>query len=296
MELRNWWTTSARSLPSATSRTRSTSGPPAATGSANAVRWSSSPRRRSSTSGSGSRTPGEIIDKTVLKGEVIDRLLYVDPATGEKVVHEDDVPFYKKQTRLVFGQNSKVDPESMEDYLAIGGYSALGKALTGMKPEEIIQEVIKANLRGRGGGGFPAGWKWDATRKATGDPKYVICNADEGDPGAYMDRSLLEGNPHLVLEGMIIGAYAIGSSQGYIYARNEYPLAVKEHHPGDPAGPGSGAPRREYPGVGFLVRREDQPGRRRVRLRRVLGPLRLPGGTGRRAPREVHPCDRQGPL
>jgi NADH-quinone oxidoreductase subunit F len=170
---------------------------------------------------------GEIIDKTLLKGEVIDRLLYVDPATGEKCVHEDEVPFYKKQTRLVFGQNSKVDPESLEDYLAIGGYKALGKALTGMKPEEIIQEVIKANLRGRGGGGFPAGWKWDATRKAKGEPKYVICNADEGDPGAYMDRSLLEGNPHLVLEGMIIGAYAIGSGQGYIYARNEYPLAVK---------------------------------------------------------------------
>ncbi|MBU2226345.1 MAG: NAD(P)H-dependent oxidoreductase subunit E, partial [Proteobacteria bacterium] len=138
---------------------------------------------------------GEIIDKTLLKGEIIDRLLYVDPATGEKVVHEDDVPFYKKQTRLVFGLNSKVDPESIEDYLAIGGYGALGKALTGMKPEEIIHEVIKANLRGRGGGGFPAGWKWDETRKAQGEPKYVICNADEGDPGAYMDRSLLEGNP-----------------------------------------------------------------------------------------------------
>ncbi len=163
------------------------------------------------------------------------------------MVHEDDVPFYKKQTRLVFGLNSKVDPESLEDYLAIGGYGALGKALTGMKPEAIIQEVIKANLRGRGGGGFPAGWKWDATRKAAGDPKYVICNADEGDPGAYMDRSLLEGNPHLVLEGMIIGAYAIGSSQGYIYVRNEYPLADEEHHPGDRAGPGSGPPRGEHP-------------------------------------------------
>jgi NADH-quinone oxidoreductase subunit F len=173
---------------------------------------------------------GEIIDKTVLKGEIIDRLLYVDPQTGEKYVHEDDVPFYKKQTRLVFGLNSKVDPQSMEDYLAIGGYSALGKALTTMKPEEIIQEVIKANLRGRGGGGYPAGWKWDSTRKAEGEPKYIVCNADEGDPGAYMDRSLTEGNPHLVLEGMIIGAYAIGSSQGYIYVRNEYPLAVKNIH------------------------------------------------------------------
>jgi NADH:ubiquinone oxidoreductase subunit F (NADH-binding)/Pyruvate/2-oxoacid:ferredoxin oxidoreductase delta subunit len=128
---------------------------------------------------------------------------------------------------VLFRSNSKVDPKSLEDYLAIGGYSALAKALTGMKPEQIIQEVIKANLRGRGGGGFPTGWKWDSTRKAQGDPKYVICNADEGDPGAYMDRSLLEGNPHLVLEGMIIGAYAIGSSQGYIYARNEYPLAIE---------------------------------------------------------------------
>jgi NADH-quinone oxidoreductase subunit F len=172
---------------------------------------------------------GEIIDKTLLKGEIIDRLLYVDPATGEKIVREHDVPFYKKQTRLVFGMNFQVDPESLDDYLAIDGYSALAKAMT-MKPEEIIQEVIKANLRGRGGGGFPAGWKWDETRKAHGEPKYVICNADEGDPGAYMDRSLLEGNPHLVLEGMIIGAYAIGSHEGYIYVRNEYPLAVKNIH------------------------------------------------------------------
>jgi NADH-quinone oxidoreductase subunit F len=171
----------------------------------------------------------EIIDKTLLKGEVIDRLLYIDPATGEKIVREDDVPFYKKQTRMVFGLNFKVDPESLDDYLAIDGYSALAKALT-MQPEAIIQEVIKANLRGRGGGGFPAGWKWDETRKADGEPKYVICNADEGDPGAYMDRSLLEGNPHLVLEGMIIGAYAIGSHEGYIYVRNEYPLAVKNIH------------------------------------------------------------------
>jgi NADH:ubiquinone oxidoreductase subunit F (NADH-binding)/NAD-dependent dihydropyrimidine dehydrogenase PreA subunit len=114
----------------------------------------------------------------------------------------------------------------MEDYLAVGGYSALVKALA-MKPEEIIGEVVTANLRGRGGGGFPAGRKWEETSKASGSPKYVICNADEGDPGAYMDRSLLEGNPHLVLEGMIIGAYAIGSSEGYIYVRNEYPLAVE---------------------------------------------------------------------
>jgi NADH-quinone oxidoreductase subunit F len=169
----------------------------------------------------------DIIDKTLLKGEIIDRLVYKDPATKKKIALEEDVPFYKKQMRLVFGMNGLIEPTSIDDYLAIGGYSALAKALNGMKPREVIDEVIAANLRGRGGGGFPAGWKWDSTSKAEGDPKYVICNADEGDPGAYMDRSLLEGNPHSVLEGMIIGAYAIGSSQGYIYVRNEYPLAVK---------------------------------------------------------------------
>jgi NADH-quinone oxidoreductase subunit F len=168
----------------------------------------------------------EIIAKTVLKDEIIDRLVYRDPVTKEKILHEHEVPFYQKQTRIIFGMNGQIDPKSIEDYLAIGGYSALAKALSGMKPEGVIQEIIKANLRGRGGGGFPTGWKWDSTRKATGEPKYVICNADEGDPGAYMDRSILEGNPHAVLEGMIIGAYAIGSSKGYIYVRNEYPLAV----------------------------------------------------------------------
>jgi NADH-quinone oxidoreductase subunit F len=168
----------------------------------------------------------EIIAKTVLKDEIIDRLVYRDPVTKEKILYEHDVPFYKKQTRLIFGQNGQIDPTSIDDYLLLGGYSALAKALTGMEPEGVIQEITKANLRGRGGGGFPTGWKWDSTRKAKGEPKYLICNADEGDPGAYMDRSLLEGNPHAVLEGMIIGAYAIGSRDGYIYVRNEYPLAV----------------------------------------------------------------------
>ena len=168
----------------------------------------------------------EIIAKTVLKDEIIDRLVYRDPATKEKILHEHEVPFYKKQTRIIFGMNGQIDPTSIDDYLAIGGYSALAKALAGMKPEGVVEEIIKANLRGRGGGGFPTGWKWDSTRKEKGEPKYVICNADEGDPGAYMDRSLLEGNPHAVLEGMIIGSYAIGSNKGYIYVRNEYPLAV----------------------------------------------------------------------
>ncbi len=168
----------------------------------------------------------EILEKTVAKGEIIDRLLYEEPVTGEKITLESDVPFYSKQMRLLLAQNPEIDPVNVDDYLAVGGYQALGKALSAMKPEGVIQEVIDADLRGRGGGGFPAGWKWDSTRKAEGDIKYVICNADEGDPGAYMDRSLLEGNPHSILEGMLIGAYAIGSTQGYIYVRNEYPLAV----------------------------------------------------------------------
>ena len=169
----------------------------------------------------------DIIQKTILEGQVVDRLVYADPVSKEKWVHENEVPFYKQQMRLVLGANGHIDPTSIEDYLSIGGYSALGKVLSGMQPQEVIDEVIKAGLRGRGGGGYPAGWKWDATRKAGGQPKYVICNADEGDPGAYMDRSLLEGNPHAVLEGMVIGAFAIGSSDGYIYVRNEYPLAVE---------------------------------------------------------------------
>lgn len=168
----------------------------------------------------------EILDKTVAKGEIIDRLLYEEPVTGKKITLENDVPFYNKQMRLLLAQNPEIDPVSTDDYLAVGGYQALAKAVSSMTPEGVIQEVIDANLRGRGGGGFPAGWKWDSTRKAKGDIRYVICNADEGDPGAYMDRSLLEGNPHSILEGMLIGAYAIGSTQGYIYVRNEYPLAV----------------------------------------------------------------------
>ena len=168
----------------------------------------------------------EIVSKTIANGEVVERLAYKAPETNEVVAKESDIPFYKKQQRHLLGNNSRIDSKSVEDYIALGGYSALAKALSGMKPEEIVQEVIDSNLRGRGGGGFPTGWKWHSTAKAEGDPKYVICNADEGDPGAFMDRALLEGNPHSVLEGMIIGAYAIGSSQGYIYVRNEYPIAV----------------------------------------------------------------------
>jgi NADH-quinone oxidoreductase subunit F len=169
----------------------------------------------------------EITSQTLKENNVIDRLLYTDPTTGEKVTYESEIPFYKNQERLVFGPNRRIDPKSIEDYLAIGGYQALAKALFEMTPEQVIGEVKEANLRGRGGAGFPAGIKWEAARNAQGEPKYVIVNCDEGDPGAYMDRSLMEGNPHSVLEGLIIGAYAIGSHEGYIYVRQEYPLAVE---------------------------------------------------------------------
>jgi NADH:ubiquinone oxidoreductase subunit F (NADH-binding)/(2Fe-2S) ferredoxin/Pyruvate/2-oxoacid:ferredoxin oxidoreductase delta subunit len=168
----------------------------------------------------------DIVTKTVIQGEVIEKLLYRDPVSSEMVMKEEDVPFYKKQKRLVFGSNGIIDPTLIESYIAIGGYSALAKALSEMNPEGVIDEVKKAALRGRGGGGFLAGTKWEGCRKAHGSPKYVIANGDEGDPGAYMDRSLMEGNPHSIIEGMIIGAYAIGAQEGYIYVRNEYPLAV----------------------------------------------------------------------
>jgi NADH-quinone oxidoreductase subunit F len=168
----------------------------------------------------------EVVSATV-KGNIVERLLYVDPDTGKKITRESDVPFYKKQQRLLLGNNSNIDPTDIRDYLALGGYAALGRVLSGMTPESVIAELKKAGLRGRGGGGFPTGVKWESCRQAKGKKHYVICNCDEGDPGAFMDRSLMEGNPHSVLEGMVIGAYAIGSHEGYIYVRNEYPLAVK---------------------------------------------------------------------
>jgi NADP-reducing hydrogenase subunit HndC len=169
----------------------------------------------------------EIISETIKDKKIIERLLYTDPETKEKIVHESDIPFYKNQGRIVFGSNVRIDPKSIDDYLALGGYSGLAKALSQMTPEDVLQEVKTANLRGRGGGGFPAGTKWEGSRNAAEPIKYVIVNADEGDPGAYMDRSLLEGNPHSVLEGLTLGAYAIGSHEGYIYVRQEYPLAVE---------------------------------------------------------------------
>jgi NADH-quinone oxidoreductase subunit F len=170
-------------------------------------------------------TVPEIVEQNLKNNEVAEKLLYKDPATKKRIVFEHDIPFYKLQKRLIFGNNGLIDPTNIDHYIAVGGYLALEKALFEMSPGAVIDEVKKSGLRGRGGGGFPTGIKWATCAKHHGD-RYIICNADEGDPGAYMDRSLLEGNPHCVIEGMIIAAFGIGSSEGYVYVRHEYPLAV----------------------------------------------------------------------
>ena len=169
----------------------------------------------------------EIFTETVLRGRLVERLLYQNPATGKKADTVDKIPFYSTQQRIALAHNGLIDPTKISDYIAEGGYGALAKVLTSMTPEEVIAEVEVAGLRGRGGGGFPTARKWRSCRQAEGSPKYVIGNGDEGDPGAFMDRAIMEGNPHSIIEGMLIGAYAIGSSQGYIYVRNEYPLSVE---------------------------------------------------------------------
>ena len=164
--------------------------------------------------------------QNLIEGTVYDNLLYQNPETKEKVKTRTEVPFYKKQQRLVLKNCGNIDPENIEEYLAAGGYQAIIKAFQ-QSPEEVIETIKESGLRGRGGGGFSTGMKWEFARKAEGTDKYIICNADEGDPGAFMDRSLLEGDPHAVLEGMIIAGYAIGANQGHVYIRAEYPLAVK---------------------------------------------------------------------
>jgi NADH:ubiquinone oxidoreductase subunit F (NADH-binding)/(2Fe-2S) ferredoxin len=168
-----------------------------------------------------------IVAKTLAQGEIIDSLIFVDPVTGQSIVHDNELPFYTRQMRRVLELNGEIDPARIEDYIAHAGYAALGKALYKMAPEQVIEEVKRSGLRGRGGAGFSPGLKWPFCRQSPGDVKYIICNADEGDPGAFMDRSILEGNPHSVVEGMVIGAYAMGATQGYVYIRNEYPLAVQ---------------------------------------------------------------------
>jgi NADH-quinone oxidoreductase subunit F len=168
-----------------------------------------------------------IVEETIKGGRVVEKYLYRDPVTKRRVWYENEIPFYQKQKRIVLGDNVFVDPTSLYDYLSIGGFRSFLKALEELSPENIIETVKKSGLRGRGGAGFPTGVKWEATRRSPGQPKYIICNGDEGDPGAYMDRSVLEGNPYRVIEGMMIGALAIGASEGYFYVRDEYPLAVR---------------------------------------------------------------------
>lgn len=169
----------------------------------------------------------DIITETLVHGKPVKRLLYTDLESKKKIRSEKDIPFFRKQVLNVFSKMGKIDPTKIDDYIAEGGYSALVKALTSMTPEEIIETIEASGLRGRGGGGFPAGRKWRSCREAPGIVKYVIANGDEGDPGAFMDRSLMEGDPHCIIEGMIIGGYAIGANQGFIYVRDEYPIAVE---------------------------------------------------------------------
>ncbi len=168
-----------------------------------------------------------IVEQSILTDNLIDRLMYVNPVSGEHNKGQLDIPFYKRQNRLVLGECGHVDPENIREYIAHDGYFAAFKAFTELSGEQICTTMIESGLRGRGGGGFPTGRKWHLTRIEKSEKKYVICNGDEGDPGAFMDRSLMEGNPHRVLEGMMIAARAIGADEAYVYVRLEYPLAVK---------------------------------------------------------------------
>ncbi|MDR4509235.1 MAG: NAD(P)H-dependent oxidoreductase subunit E [Candidatus Brocadiaceae bacterium] len=167
----------------------------------------------------------EIISRTVLKGEIIERLCYTEE--GKRIPYIKDIPFYSKQKKVVLKNCGKINPKNINDYIQRNGYSALAKALSSMTPDGIITEIKNSGLRGRGGAGFPTGVKWEFAKNAKGDTKYIICNGDEGDPGAFMDRAVLEGDPHAVIEGMSICAYAIGSKKGIIYVREEYPIAVE---------------------------------------------------------------------
>lgn len=169
----------------------------------------------------------ELVETQLIEGKILERLLYRNPISEENIFYCNDIDFYSKQQKLVLNNCGEINPQNIKDYIVRGGYQALGQVLTERKPQEVIDEVKQSSLRGRGGGGFPTGLKWQFARDSKGSKKYVICNADEGDPGAFMDESVLVGDPHKVLEGMIIAAYAIGSDEGYIYVRAEYPLAIK---------------------------------------------------------------------
>ncbi len=170
----------------------------------------------------------EIVEEHLLKGRIVKRLLYAETIAEDNTIRSlNEVDFYKKQLRIVLRNCGVIDPENIDEYIALDGYKALGKVLTEMTREEVIDEIKRSGLRGRGGGGFPTGLKWQFTYNSQGDQKYVACNADEGDPGAFMDRSVLEGDPHALIEAMAIGGYAVGANKGFVYVRAEYPIAVK---------------------------------------------------------------------
>jgi NADH:ubiquinone oxidoreductase subunit F (NADH-binding)/(2Fe-2S) ferredoxin/NAD-dependent dihydropyrimidine dehydrogenase PreA subunit len=169
----------------------------------------------------------EIVEESLIKGRFVQRLAYKEPSTRKTVTRYDEIPFYGKQLRVALRNCGVIDPQSIDEYIAIGGYEAVGKVLSSWTCEQVIEEIVKSGLRGRGGAGYPTGKKWANTRKARGDIKYIIANGDEGDPGAFMDRALMEGDPHAVIEGMIIAGYAVGANHGFMYVRDEYPLAVK---------------------------------------------------------------------
>ena len=168
----------------------------------------------------------EIVEEHLLKGRIVKHLLYDETTQTEDIKSINETNFYKKQKRVALRNCGVIDPENIEEYIAMDGYQALAKAVTEMSPEDVINVVKDSGLRGRGGGGFPTGLKWSFTAKNSADQKYVVCNADEGDPGAFMDRSILEGDPHCVVESMAICGYATGASEGYVYVRAEYPIAV----------------------------------------------------------------------
>lgn len=174
----------------------------------------------------GPKDAKEIIDEHIIKGRKVERLLYTEPIEKERIEKQEDMPFYKKQLRVALKNCGLINPEDVYEYIALGGYEALGVSITELSRDQVIEKIKKSGLRGRGGGGFPTGLKWEITKKQESEVKFIICNADEGDPGAFMDRSILEGDPHSVLEAMAIGGYAIGADKGIIYIRAEYPLAI----------------------------------------------------------------------
>ena len=194
----------------------------------------------------------EIINSHLIEGKLVDRLLCRD-VDGTLVKRLDDLGFYKKQERIALKNCGKIDPENIDEYIAFDGYKALEKVLFSMSQDEVIEEVTNSGLRGRGGAGFPTGKKWAFTKMAEGDQKYVVCNADEGDPGAFMDRSILEGDPHSVLEAMMIAGYAVGANKGYIYVRAEYPIAVKRFGKAIEQAREYGILRKKYMGYKLLI-------------------------------------------